>query len=105
MQECKEHVVTNVGKRCGAVMYLFHRMHGSFSIAHTSVKNGAAHNPGWGGGGAFQTPCRVHWSYSECTVDDSDGSKARAPWARVSPMLSYHGCGLHSIRAGGGVEL
>ena len=54
MQECKEHVVTNVGKRCGAVMYLFHRMHGSFSIAHTSAKNGITHNPGWGeGGGGF----------------------------------------------------
>ena len=65
MQECKEHVVTNVGKCCGAVMYLFHRMHGSFSIAHTSVKNGAAHNPGWGGGFSDAMPgalelLRVH---------------------------------------------
>ena len=86
--------MTNVGIRCGAVMYLFHRMHGSFSIAHTSAKNGAAHNPGWNA-----DTTAVHRSTSDCTGADSEGNTSGRPlrqnpdvpsqsWSSVSPWAT-----------------
>jgi hypothetical protein len=86
--------VTNVGIRCGAVVYLFHRMHGSFSIAHTSARRKATHNGGWNA-----DTTAVQQSTSDCTGADSEGNTSGRPlrknpdvpsqsWSSVSPWAT-----------------